>query len=468
MKILIVTLVSLLSFSLMAQEAEVLMVGENLLESKDINYSRKISLSITPTITYKMDENKNEFLIIHFTAKWFQNNEVYIPKTEIIYVINDPEYFIQYYGKSNSNWKVPKRILDMLTKSFDLSPLAIFSYELDKNPEVFVNTSGNITVAITKYKNETIVLNASFYLGAEKSFLFSGFTVDQKADPLIWKFKLPPPADRPECGEKYDYYVSNINKLQPKQKLQQLSEIFKTSLNKPEQALRSEKRELESIKTLNQSLQDLNNEVTDDISRIGCENLSSIKTNIEGYMKTISSNEIDISFRLRDLNNKLDSLRQARTMILQRRESLSDNNIVIREIYHGLKKLQWEFNQTNVFDSILLTDIKARLDNIYKIEDENFQGMIQNKAITPEIALIKDEFDNYYDASVFVINNIRAESRGEKTAGSFVDHPAKVKRKKFSPWIIVSGLIIVLTVIGIKFRKPIKRVLSLKKKVKYR
>ena len=201
---------------------------------------------------------------------------------------------------------------------------------------------------------------------------------------------------------------------------------------------------------------------------MGCENLNSIKTNIEGYLKSISSNEIDINFRLRDLNKKLDSLSQIGVMTVKRRESLSDNSTAIRKTYHGLKKMQWEFNQTNVFDSNLLADIKARLDYIYKIEDENFQGIIQNKAITPEIALLKDEFDNYYNSSIIIINNIRAESRGEKTTGSFADHPAKSKRKKFSPWIIVSGLIIVLTIVGIKFLKPIKRALSLKKKVKYK
>ncbi|MBW6459062.1 MAG: hypothetical protein K0B08_00680 [Bacteroidales bacterium] len=468
MKIFIVILVSLLSFSLMAQEAEVLMVGENLLGSKDIAYSRKITISVTPNVTYKIDENKNEFLIIHFATKWYQNNEIFVPKTEKIYMINDPEYFMQNYGRSNSNWKVPKRVQDLISNTFELSPGAIFDYTLEELPDIFINKTKPITVSITKYKNETIVLVASFYMGTEKSFLFSGFTVDQKAEPLIWKFKLPPPSDRPECGEKYDYYVSRINKLQAKQKLQQLGEIFKTGLNKSEQALRSEKQELESIKMLNQSLQDLNSEITDDVSKMGCENLNSIKTNIEGYLKSISSNEIDISFRLRDLNKKLDSLGQIGVMTVKRRESLSDNSIVIREIYHGLKKLQWEFNQTNAFDSILLADIKARLDNIYKIEDENFQGMIQNKAITSEVALLKDEFDNYYNASIIIINNIRAESRGEKTTGSFADHSAKAKRKKFSPWIIVSGLIIVLTIIGIKFREPIKRALSLKKKVKYK
>jgi|GEM_PF-4752191 len=468
MKIFTVILVYLLSVSLMAQETEVLMVGENLLGSKDIAYSRKITISITPNITYKIDENKNEFLIIHFSAKWFQNNEIYVPKTEKIYMINDPEYFMQNYGKSNNNWKVHRRVQDALTNTFELSPSAIFDYTLDELPDFFIDKTKQITVSITKYKNETIVLSASFYLGTEKSFLFSGFTVDQKAEPLIWKFKPPPPSDRPECAEKYDYYVSRINKLKAKQKLQQLSEIFKTGLNKSEQALKTEKRDLESIKSLNQNLQNLNDEITVDISNMGCENLNSIKTNIEGLLNTLSANEIDISFRLRDLNKKLDSLIQIGVVTTKRRESLNDNNIVIREIYHGLKKMHWEYNQTRVFDSMLMSDIKTRLDNIYKIEEENFQGMRQNKTITPEIALLKDEFDNYYNASLSIINSIITEGSGEKTSVGFGDQAAKSKRKKYSPWIIVSALIIVLTVLGIKFRNPIKKAFSVKKKMKYR
>lgn len=451
-----------------AQEAYVLLGGENILDRKELEYSKKIDISITPRIVYEVDENNKESLTIQFLTKWYINNDLYRQKNERVFIINDPEVFKKSCETAGFNWKYPKKIKDDISvKTIELLPPGTMQYELNKNPQVLSDTN-TIRIGFLDFSDQAITLNVTFYLGVDNSF--TGFEVQERAKTLTWQFKRPPPSDRSECRDKLAQYLEKFDSYNPRQKMEKFAEIAKSGVNKPKAELDKIKKELDSYKTYNKDLNIFKETVEQDIAILGCENLKVITQKIDEYFEFYNENNYQINDLGAKAKVKLDSINASNSKSQQSLESISGKDAPgVRDIYRNLKKLQWRFQETGKYDSVQIAGIGSDLEALKKENDDNFSVLEETKSGPPEMQLMKADFESYYQASKQVIASFTsgggdqaiAGAKGKKESGKTAKWKKYFKIGYIIPIVLLIGLILLF-----KFYKPARKFFAIGKKVK--
>ena len=362
-------------FSWLSQD--ILKNGKNEFSSKDINYDRKIfgqkfKIKITPTINYLVDKNADykESLEIQFSAEWTDSKNN-IPKSlgnGRVFIINKPEDFIEICNKNkNINCKQSK-IIDTETgemkRTLELEPKNVIKYKPKEVYEPFVYSSKKIIATITSYNNDIIKMSVLFYLGTESE---SSRMVNDKAKLLTWEFQLPP--DRPVCLAKLAYYQGRFDQDRPKQQLQSLKDKFEIGKD-----LYSLYDSIGEYNTALNRLEYLKDSIKIDINKFDCKELNQIVIKIESFLKT--------KYRAEEL---LDEIRQLRVFDKETVDNYYSNLKLFTEnvassqrLYRDLKKLQWDFKETQELDSLFISDKISIFNELNEMQDTIYKNIIES------------------------------------------------------------------------------------------
>jgi hypothetical protein len=450
LRILLTSLICFLIIPLMAQEVVTLKQGRNSLGAQDIKY-KKLVISITPVLNYRVDENNHEVIVIHFKAEWTGGL-----KDEWIFIINDIANFSEFVKKAKPNWTVNKKIKDDIRKkTLEFIPANIFEYTAVRTPQYFADSSYKITVDVQNYQNETVTMNVIFYLGSSDGP--KGFEVDQIANALTWNFKLPHRASK-DCKEKYDDYQSQLNDLKPERNKNRFDEY----------KLKEEKTdgELSLIHDNNIKLNNLLASINDDITSLNCSNLKSLNTEYKQYV--IEESEFkDIKS---SLNEKQAAVEQEKADITGKLSTLYDNRASIKIHYRELKQMQWDTRATKTFDIVLINNRAKNLDDLNKIEGSSYGKLLESGKLSPEMRLLKNDFDSYYEASIQIIEDFKSQEKENQNVTQSNKSASNVKKagKRWTSviWYVLPLFAFLSGMAIFKYWGKIKKVLSLKHKIK--
>ena len=466
---IILVMLSLYSIcsSIYAQNIVSLKPGENKLAEKEIEYERKLGIKVTPKIKYDVDEEKNfeESLEISFTANWIdpRDGTPKDPDDNNIFIIYDPDEFRKKCNESKSCKYDSKDIETSsgeIKRTIEFKPNYVIKYLKQEPFESFNASSTIIKTEISGYNNEVITLEVIFYLGTKSS---TGFYVSKKSRLCTWEFQLP--STRPVCIEKDKYYKDRFDKIRPKQQLQILEDklAIGKELNLVLDSLGEYVKDLYGLKMLKDSIKD-------DLDIYECkEFLNPLVRNIDDYLNKKESVE-----ELMEQTRQLMDSSQKTIVSLSSSIILFDENVdLAQRLYRDLKKLQWDFKETQVIDSTLISDKISILDKLRKRQDSLYNYIIENGKENFKIKLNFQDFNSYYEESFDIAVNMYPDNKEIVAASTHVNKPERqIKndpvQQKGTPFFfyLIPILSFILGVVAFKYMGQLKKAMKIKKKVK--
>lgn len=424
-------------------QTELIPFKEKELDSRPITYNA-LTINVTPVLIFNPESN-NGSATIQFRVNWSGR------KNEGLFLIAENKTDFEAFCKANK-WDIKNKVSPYIKPSLEFSPQENIFLNLKKS-EFFYEKSSQFSIDFVSYPVDPVKMSVTFFLGFDAKV--KAYVVEDKAITLEWSFKAPKSKSK-DCTQKLQEYATRFNKL----KAQENKNNWEQYDGESEKAA----EDLKKIKDNNKELKNIISAVENDIQQNECTDMNDFLSEIKQFV----IDDIEFTLAEKELKAKTGEQKKVEEAVQSLNVSLSQSFTDIEQLYRELFDINYELGKTGKADEATISSLQSKLDQYKQEGDQAYQTLGADQK-RPEVKLLKEGFDQFYNSSTKLLEEISSMKSGQSSTGTDdqVSTPGKEKKGFLSKYwyLIPSLIIIILAIVLVKYWGTIMKAFHIKKKV---